>query len=467
MIKTDRSKVLAVVLIITLLFLEGCVVLPLNRDLKKIFSSYLPEIDNNPIILIPGIIGSRLVNTTNNSVVWGALKLKNALFLTERDSIALPIDNLPLSENKDDVTSKGIITRYDFPIGIIQFTVYRELLGMFEEIGYTFGDIRNPKPEDNLYIFDYDWRRDNVETAKLLAERIEHIKKVKKNPKLKFNFVCHSMGGLIARYYLRYGGKDVLDQAPDFRVTYAGAKNIKRLILVAVPNLGSLPVFSFLHKGLDLLIVKYPPYVLYTLPSIYQLIPFKGVKSFVDTQGNDIDVDLYDIENWKKYGWSMYSEKMETLTRLRHKAKYKDDWQGRLEEFQKKRDRFVEAALRRADQFQQSLNFKLKRKCKCEIMLFGGDMEWTMNKAILKQGPDGTWRTSFWDPRLKDKIMLPGDTMVTRCSLFGIPTKSITKRGWSTSPLNISFSLFVDQKHENIHKDGTFQNNLLHILLGD
>ncbi len=465
--KNLKIKTLFAYLLISILFFEGCAALPLKRDFKKIFSPYLSRIDDNPIIIIPGMIGSRLVDSKTGKILWGALRLKQVFFLSEREDIALPIDQLPLYKNKDSIVSKGIIDKYELPTGIVEFTVYRELLDMFEEVGYKFGDIRNPKPGDNLYIFDYDWRRDNVESAKMLAERIENIKKATKRPEERFTLICHSMGGLIGRYYLRYGGKDVLSQNPNFTVTYAGAQHIKRLILIGVPNLGSIPVFQFLHKGLDLTIIDYPPYVLFTMPSIYQVLPPRHINIFIDENGNDKIVDLYDLENWKNFDWSIYSEKILTHTKARYKLKFKDSWEQEFKRFAEKRDRFVKAALERADLFQKSLLFNPRRRMPCEIILFGGDMEWTINKAIIKKDTNNTWYTYFWDPRLKEKILLPGDTIITRESLLGKPTASITRKGWRDSPLDISFSLFVPQRHENIHKDITFQNNLLHILLGE
>ena len=123
--------------------------------------------------------------------------------------------------------------------------------------------------------------------------------------------------------------------------------------------------------------------------------------------------------------------------------------------------------LERADRFHRSLNFKSWRKKPCEIILFGGDTEWTLTKAILKKDAAGRWRTRFWDPRLEDKLLTPGDNMVTRESMLGVRNAGFTKRGWQDSPMDISFSLFVTQRHENIHKDATFQDNLLHILLGN
>ena len=467
MIITFKQNKILVIFLVGVFFFAGCASMPTRRDFRRMFAPYFSRIDENPIIIVPGIIGSRLENTETGEIVWGALKVKQLFFLSERYNGALPIDKLPLRENRDKITSKGIIDKYDLPIGILQFTVYRELLDLFEEIGYKFGDIRHPKSGDNLYIFDYDWRRDNVENAILLAKRIENIKRLTGKPDQKFNLICHSNGGLIARYYARYGDNDILDQSPDFNITCAGSKNIKKLILLGPPNLGSMPVFKYLHDGLDLRILNYPPYILFTMPSIYQLLPFREVSSFIDKDGNIMNVDLYDIKNWKKFGWSMYSKKMQSLTQSRYKSKFGGSWKEEFEKFEKTRDRFIAAALERADLFQKSLNFRLKKEGMCETILFGSDTEWTLNRAMLVPGKNGEWRTIFWQPHMRKEMFMPGDTIITRDSLLGIADSEMAGKGWADSPVHISFVLFVTQRHENIHKDPTFQNNLLHVLFSD
>ena len=466
--KNFKSKTILIAFLILSFLLQGCATLSLKqRGFYKIFSVYKSRIDDNPIIIIPGIIGSRLVDVKKDKILWGSLRLKQVLFSSEREGLALPIDKLPLEKNRDNIISKGIIDKYDFPVEIAEFTVYRELLDLFEKVGYKLGDIRNPQPGDNLYIFDYDWRRDNVENARQLAERIEHIKKITNKPNGKFNLVCHSMGGLIGRYYMRYGGKDVLDQYPNFKVTYESARNIKKLILIGVPNLGSMPVFKFLHEGLDLAIIRYPPYILFTMPSMYQLLPSRHISSFIDENGNEVNADLYNINDWNKFGWSIYSEKMIMFTKTYYKFKFRDSWEKEFKKFEEQRDKFVETALKRAHHFQESLNFRPNWKPTCETILFGGDTEWTLTKAILKKDTDNKWQTSFWDPRLKEKMLIPGDSMITRESMLGVTSAGITRRGWLDSPMDISFSLFVARRHENIHKDATFQDNLIHILLGN
>ena len=62
-----------------------------------------------------------------------------------------------------------------------------------------------------LYVFTYDWRQDNVKTVQKLDELIEQIRLDYKDPALRVDVIAHSMGGLVVRYYERYGTVDVLD----------------------------------------------------------------------------------------------------------------------------------------------------------------------------------------------------------------------------------------------------------------
>ena len=57
-------------------------------------------------------------------------------------------------------------------------------------------------------VFTYDWRRDLVESARGLALRLEGLAPRWATRGARFHIVGHSMGGLVARYYLRYGGAE-------------------------------------------------------------------------------------------------------------------------------------------------------------------------------------------------------------------------------------------------------------------
>lgn len=83
------------------------------------------------------------------------------------------------------------------------FGTYDTLVETLEKNGYTEGA--------DLFLFPYEWRMSNVETAKLLKTKVDRIKAATKWPRV--DIVAHSMGGLVAREYIEtlYGG-DSVDQ---------------------------------------------------------------------------------------------------------------------------------------------------------------------------------------------------------------------------------------------------------------
>lgn len=67
------------------------------------------------------------------------------------------------------------------------------LIASLQKNGYEEGK--------NLFLFPYDWRRDNRDTANDLRERIEAIRS--QTGSKKVDIVAHSMGGLVARQYIQ------------------------------------------------------------------------------------------------------------------------------------------------------------------------------------------------------------------------------------------------------------------------
>lgn len=77
-------------------------------------------------------------------------------------------------------------------------------------------------PEKDLFTFGYNWEDSNVDTAKLLKQKIQEVKTVTNWPKV--DVVAHSMGGLVARQYIESGD-------------YKG--DIDQLITLGTPNNGA------------------------------------------------------------------------------------------------------------------------------------------------------------------------------------------------------------------------------------
>src|SRR6185436_3466818 len=123
-------------------------------------------------------------------------------------------------------------------------------------------------------------------------------------PDLKFDIVAHSMGGMVALYYLMYGTEDVVSDGRSHEVTWAGARDISRLVLVGTPLRGSMAAFRLLHQGTARTMATA---VVFTMPSLYQLLPGPGESHFVDPEGAPVDLDLYDASTWVRQGWSVFA----------------------------------------------------------------------------------------------------------------------------------------------------------------
>ena len=122
-------------------------------------------------------------------------------------------------------------------------TVHCESLVSFGGYERATPGTRAKQGERRYYLFPYDWRQDNVEQAKGLERLIDAIRDDYGDPHLRVDIVAHSMGGLIARYYLRYGPVDVLDGMPSL-VSLYGAKRVRKLILLGTPNFGAVSAFT-------------------------------------------------------------------------------------------------------------------------------------------------------------------------------------------------------------------------------
>ena len=157
-----------------------------------------------------------------------------------------------------------------------------------------------------LYIFNYDWRQDNVKSAQELDKFIKKIQsQYPKKHDQKVDIVAHSMGGLITRYYMRYGIKDVLNDNK-FETNLGGARNIRKAVFLGTPNLGLVLSVNRFVNGYKFGLKTIPIEVMITMPSIYQMLPHSFTNWIVDLEGNTIMMDIFDYQTWQKYKWAIY-----------------------------------------------------------------------------------------------------------------------------------------------------------------
>ena len=144
-----------------------------------------------PVILIPGLLGSELVNKYSKEKVWFNPRR------SKDDDLKLPISGR-LLKNKDNLVPGGILRSIKFLFSSQDF--YGKFLDTIAKFGYTETSFKD-KPEslkDRFFVFTYDWRLDNVENARLLVRKLKALKEATGEQDIKFDVVAHSMGGLIA-----------------------------------------------------------------------------------------------------------------------------------------------------------------------------------------------------------------------------------------------------------------------------
>ncbi|MCG3162254.1 MAG: hypothetical protein JMDDDDMK_03495 [Acidobacteria bacterium] len=474
--------------LLALIATNACLLRASKPDLPRIFSS--PQITKQtgkpPIIIVPGITGSELVNQKTGEKLWPEL------FPKDKEALALPITSTTLAENRDDITATRVLESAHLIKFLPEIGVYGALFKALEDHGgYRRGDIDAPQPDgdrDTYYLFAYDWRRDNVESARKLAGKIAEIKRRTNKPDLRFDIIAHSMGGLIARYFAMYGDLDVLGDGqpqPDWR----GAQSIGRLILFGTPNAGSMDALRSLIYGYSVTEADKPRInlfkslgraMIFTAPSAYQLLPRNQTARFYDAKLDSIKLDLFDAETWKRYRWSAAFDPELVNRELKSSVKKfgEDEGKAEAEKTLALRASYLRAALKRAADFHKALDAGDAPPETLRLHLVGGDCEPTLAGALIVDVKDET-KTFFYPRHIPRKLrkeafrkmFIPGDGRVTRQSLFGLTfdLESPEAGGTITRLMKQppAHTLFGCEGHGDLPINPTIMDNLLTLLLGN
>ncbi|MFN8475278.1 MAG: CHAT domain-containing protein [Anaerolineae bacterium] len=214
------------------------------------------------LVMIPGIMGSKLRNKKTGEVVWvdfGAIP-KNPLQWNGF------VDHLlsELEYPNDDLEPAGIMDKLIFVPPWAKQEIYSRLVAALQDMGYKADPSQYAEPDRTLYCFDYDWRQDNRKSAAQLAEAIQHWQSF--HPDARPWIIAHSNGGLVARWYVeKLGGKDT----------------VGRLFLLGSPWDGSPKALRMLFDGVVLLrqwpglfdVAERTRKVVRSWPCAYQLLP--------------------------------------------------------------------------------------------------------------------------------------------------------------------------------------------------
>jgi len=436
----------------------GCTTAP-RPDLRRLYRSWaVRDAGRRPVVVIHGLMGSRLVDRRTGKVVWGGVRGLLGGGVAER--MALPLEG----EKTPELEPRGFVDE------IAGVDVYGGILRVLEaEGGYLRQDRQSPPyRRATCFPFFYDWRLDNAANASKLAERIAEIRGYYGEPDLKVDIVAHSMGGLIARYYLLYGGRDVLDAplpAPDF----AGAAAVGKLILLGTPSLGSADALKACIEGDRVGFTRVWPEVLATMPSMYQLMPDPEVPVLYTADGRPAPVDIYDPAVWKARGWGVFDPRFSEGIQRRYRARHPGAGEAAFAEYFRRLARRFGFALQRARAFHRAL--AVVPPPGVEVVLLGGDctatpraflIETVGERQVVRFLPSAVRRP----PAGIDLWALfyePGDGVVTKSSLLAaIPAGP---GGVSRTVLPDAHAIFICEEHRKLVGNLTFQDNLLHALL--
>jgi pimeloyl-ACP methyl ester carboxylesterase len=440
-----------------------------HPDLARLYKDASARKGKRPVIIIPGILGSELINEKTGEKVWFRIGR------SKDDDLRLPIAG-NISDSRDALVPGDIIRKLDIPI-LSDVEVYQQLINALERYGgYTFASWDDPPKnlEDKYFIYSYDWRRDNVETARTLFKRVAGLKKRLGQPGLKFNIIAHSMGGLVARYAAMYGDRDISPGTP--KPDWAGDAHFAKIFLFGTPNEGSADALQLLLEGygaipnINLPFVRdLTPVELITMPSTFQLLPHQGTFRMYDENLQKIDEDIFDPKTWRKYGWSIYGNEDKLL------EKFSEAEVGRMENY-------FEVVLKRARDFHTALDVKNSGQSNIAFFIIGSDCVPTLDGAVIYMDTKkerwvtltkkDSFRRSDGEKVRSDDVervlYQPGDGRVTRRSLLA-ETLAADKRQsvLFDSALPLTYALFACEEHDKLTGNPVIQDNLLTALISE
>jgi hypothetical protein len=372
--------------------------------------SIAPAADPVPIILVPGAEASTLV-TGDGEVLWAAA-IGELLDPAAFEQLAQPLT--PGVDTAEPLLAADVIRGLpgrDFYGGLIRSLEQRS--------GGPCVLPRDAVPNSRCVLFPWDWRLDFAAAAARLDDLIERLRHLRGDPALKVDLIGHSAGGIVVRYFVRFGGKDVLGLSPErLRVSFAGVPKVRRAALLAVPNDGSVFGLRAMMQGHRLGLAVLRPELMAVMPSAYQVLPHPERTWLIDADGKPVRRNLYDADTWRSLGQAIFAPEVRARVRAR------PDGERRLARL----DTWFEQALERGRRLQLALGRPVRTPFAYDI--FAGDCKPTLAR-LVEERIGGEPRLRFAPEQIRrprpgvDYAALmyhPGDGWVTRGSALGRDT---------------------------------------------
>jgi hypothetical protein len=341
------------------------------------------RVDRPALVLVPSILGTRLVDDQGRSG-WGSTRALYGALSAQ-----------PAAE----LRHAGLLEGFTLVPRLWSYDIYGGLVRYLERIG---GYVRN----ESLFVLDYDWRLGIAHAAARLAELIVQIPRAAER---KVDLVGVSSGGLVARYFLEYGGLEA--SASGGMPSGAGRALARRVICIGTPQRGAFNALDIIANG-----VRPAPLGRYftgseiaELQTVWELLPHPEERLFVDESGTILDFDHFDPAVWIRFRITSMDES--TLAERLGRAR-------RLHE-------------------------ALDRGAPADVVLIGGRKEPTIVRALVTGGrvTYPACKPPTGDPRA-GVMYAPGDGMTAERSLCALPGLDRARVHWV--PVKVHHSLPAD-----------------------
>jgi pimeloyl-ACP methyl ester carboxylesterase len=225
-----------------------------------------------PVIVIPGILGSKLASA-NGEVLWG-----------DRGSLVnfghLDLD--PVGRGPE-IKLAGLIDRIRMLGPFWTIHAYDDLLVHLRALGFRDGQ--------TLFPFAYDWRQSNYETALRFDEFVSAQPILRDGP---FDIVAHSMGGIVAKVWM---------------LEHGGSQRVRKVIYLGTPFQGSMNVLGTLTDGWGIFQNRIAGGIdlirntMLSFPAAFELFPSYARSCRLGDRRRHEFLNIYDPVLWNGRGW--------------------------------------------------------------------------------------------------------------------------------------------------------------------
>ncbi|MBI2459199.1 MAG: alpha/beta fold hydrolase, partial [Parcubacteria group bacterium] len=252
-----------------------------------------------PVILVPGIMGSYLYSSIDPGVeVWPAV------IKTVADPWDFHLNQLIMDSEGRPSANSMIVPPQDIIRNVLDKDFFAGLIDELKQNGY--------EENKNLFVFPYDWRLDLNWTANgmpysgfdSLKDKVEKVKA--QTGASKINIIAHSMGGLVAKNYIKHYGASSVNKFIDIGTPHLGAPEALKILMYG-DDLG----YNF--NGYSLLNLDRVKIISQNFPSVYQLLPSHNYFDSADPDYAYYIYDLHDLDNNSITGRLNYDQSIDFM----------------------------------------------------------------------------------------------------------------------------------------------------------